>query len=73
VSVNQAKEIAERLRRTITEQNISTNNGKRIKITVSIGVACFSKHAQSLQSIIHNADIAMYSAKKNGRNRVRTA
>ncbi len=72
-SLNQAKEIAEHLRRTITEQNISTNNGKRIKITVSIGVACFSKHAQSLQSIIHNADIAMYSAKKNGRNRVRTA
>jgi diguanylate cyclase (GGDEF)-like protein len=42
---------------------------KRIKITISIGVAS-SESAISLDEIIQNSDYALYEAKRNGRNQV---
>ena len=38
--------------------------------TSSIGVALFSDHNQSLEDLLKHADIAMYQAKKLGRNRL---
>lgn len=38
-------------------------------ITVSIGVAEFSKKLSTLDSLLNSADEALYQAKKNGRNR----
>jgi diguanylate cyclase (GGDEF)-like protein len=37
---------------------------------VSIGVAGFPEHAQSARSLVNAADIALYQAKDQGRNRV---
>ena len=39
-------------------------------LTVSIGVAQFKVNYDSLESIIKNVDIAMYEAKKTGKNKV---
>lgn len=39
--------------------------------TASIGVALFSNHDQSLENLLKHADIAMYQAKKAGRNTMR--
>ena len=39
-------------------------------ITPSIGVSLFPLHGQSAQTLLTNADAAMYSAKKQGRNNV---
>ncbi|PKO47391.1 MAG: GGDEF domain-containing protein [Betaproteobacteria bacterium HGW-Betaproteobacteria-22] len=39
--------------------------------TPSIGVAMFVEHGQSHEELLKNADIAMYQAKKAGRNAVR--
>ncbi len=38
-------------------------------VTVSIGVSAY-KENDSIESLIHNVDMALYEAKKNGRNRV---
>ena len=61
--------LAERIRRAIEELNIShpaipTTD----RVTVSIGVA--SGAARSWEGLLNEADAALYTAKKNGRNRV---
>ena len=43
--------------------------GKRIKVTVSIGISERKKHS-SLKNTINDADEFLYKAKKNGRNQV---
>ena len=42
-------------------------------MTVSIGVAVFPDHAGTKEEIIEQADHAMYTAKKESRNRVYVA
>ena len=39
----------------------------------SIGFACFPEHGESGEALLAAADIAMYSAKQEGGNRVREA
>lgn len=41
-----------------------------IMVTVSIGIASYPHNANNLFELIVNADKALYSAKKDGRNRV---
>lgn len=60
---------AERLRIAICESPIKDS----IPISASIGVATFLKHTESLGELLELADQAMYSAKKNGRNKVEVA
>ena len=38
--------------------------------TISIGVAGFPVHADTLETLIERADQALYAAKRAGRNRV---
>ncbi|HEV3013326.1 MAG TPA: GGDEF domain-containing protein, partial [Actinomycetota bacterium] len=44
-----------------------------IRLTVSIGVACFPEHATSPEELLRAADEALYEAKLQGRDRVVTA
>ena len=61
---------AEKLCKTIAEQNIHTNNDKIAKVTISLGVATYPKDAQTTQDLIKIADDRLYKAKGNGRNQV---
>ena len=61
---------AEKLCKTIAEQNIHTNNDKIAKVTISLGVATYPKDAQTTQDLIKIADDRLYKAKANGRNQV---
>ena len=61
--------LTERIRGAIEELNISHPESPTIdRVTVSIGVACGA--ARSWRDLLKEADAALYSAKKNGRNQV---
>lgn len=65
------KVYAERLRRQIEEME-TVISGTIIKISVSIGLTSYEPEMKTINKIqmINAADAAMYSIKKNGRNRV---
>ncbi len=67
-----AKELAERLRSHIANHPFPIEGNKELKLTVSIGIATFPEHAKSWQELVEVADSTMYTAKKAGRNQVRT-
>jgi diguanylate cyclase (GGDEF)-like protein len=65
--------IAERLRKTIGDELMDTPAGM-IAVTMSLGVAVSGKEKrQDVKSHVHAADLALYRAKTNGRNRVEFA
>ncbi len=64
------KVVAERIRKSIETSEFLKDDGLKLKVTVSIGVAVFPDHASSKEEIIEQADHAMYTAKKESRNRV---
>ena len=43
------------------------------RVTASVGVATFPLHAADAESLFRQADAAMYSAKRSGKNRVSVA
>jgi len=65
----EAVETAERLRQAAAAQQIKLQ-GQPLRQTVSIGIALLQKEDTSLSSLMHRADLAMYAAKTQGRNRV---
>jgi diguanylate cyclase (GGDEF)-like protein len=64
-----AVSLAERLRRVIAD-NTLTLDGVEIRCTVSIGVASLKPTDTCIEDTILRADMALYNAKANGRNRV---
>jgi two-component system cell cycle response regulator len=65
-----AMAIAERLRKLVAGKPISIGTGKEIRVTVSIGVASLEGIEDRPAAILKRADEALYSAKREGRNRV---
>ena len=61
--------IAERIRSKI-EKHGYTYEGKRIPVTVSLGVSSLDESIQSIDDFFKRADSAQYNAKKNGGNQV---
>ncbi|MCX7555023.1 bifunctional diguanylate cyclase/phosphodiesterase [Marinicella sp. S1101] len=48
---------------------IKLNNGSEINLTVSLGISFYPDHGQGVNKLIKHADIALYDAKLNGKNR----
>ena len=70
----QALEIAERIRRAFAERRFEVETSSEpIQATVSIGVSSFPADGGSANELFHQADIAVYRAKLQGRNRVLAA
>lgn len=68
-SAEEALEIAERIRKTVSFHSFDINGG--LHLTCSIGVACYPEHSYEQDSLVSAADKAMYGAKHLGRNQVR--
>jgi diguanylate cyclase (GGDEF)-like protein/PAS domain S-box-containing protein len=68
-----ALDLAERIRRIVAGQKITCASGLAVSVTISIGVAVFPDDASSEEKLIAQADAALYTAKRTGRNRVVTA
>ncbi|MDR1647094.1 MAG: diguanylate cyclase [Zoogloeaceae bacterium] len=65
-----ARIAAEDLRKTVEKLRFTSTEGKIFGITISIGVAHMEDNAPTLETVIHCADIALYDAKRQGRNQV---
>lgn len=59
-------------RSTDKKGKTSSNGQKKVKVTVSIGVAAPGKDVTTPERVLKEADRALYEAKKAGRNRVAT-
>ena len=63
------EEAAERIRK-IFEQKKFPVNGKYISTTVSGGISTYREDVDNIDTLIKEADIALYRAKKLGKNRI---
>lgn len=70
---HKAWEIAERLRLAIADTKISSETDGPLHITVSIGVASLTDAQTDMETLLKQADDALYVAKNSGRNQVRMA
>jgi len=68
-TIQDAREIAERWR-TVVEQRAFRCDGQSVNITISLGLATYPLHADAAKTLLQYADMAMYKAKRKGRNRV---
>lgn len=61
--------VAERIRTSLEKANFIHPDGRILKVTVSIGVACYDgTNVETAKELIKQSDLAMYYAKENGRN-----
>lgn len=65
--------VAERLRQQVAASAIEIGNGNTLNCTLSIGVADLGDEAEDVEKLLHRADLALYEAKNNGRNKVVSA
>ena len=69
-----ASMVAERLRRSIAGEPFSVHKGtKRIDVTISIGLSTLERKGEPIADVLKRADVALYRAKHDGRNRVVSA
>ena len=62
--------VAEKIRKNIEIHQFTIEGGKTVKVTVSLGVAELPTHTDHPWEAIKFADVALYHAKREGRNRV---
>lgn len=72
--IDSAQRLAERLRARVEELNlIDPATGRRVPLTISVGIAPVGGANSTLDRCYSLADAALYAAKQAGRNRVKYA
>jgi len=69
-SGDRAAAAGERLRRAIAAEPFDAGDGHMIDVTVSAGISVLDGSDDTPVDLLNRADIALYSAKRSGRNRV---
>ncbi len=67
---NQAHGVAERVRSAVAEKGFDVGNGRPLAVTVSVGLALNEHPTDTPEMLLKRADVALYRAKRGGRNRV---
>ncbi len=62
-----AQTVAERIRKQVEDTTFELAD-RKVKITLSIGIACYPEHAKTKEDVIELADQAMYYGKNKSRN-----
>jgi len=70
-TLEQAAKVAERLRSTYERLEVPSPSGN-VRFTVSCGVAEWKPHFRTVEELLQRADCALYQAKNEGRNCIRT-
>ncbi len=70
-TLEEATILAERVRQTL-EKSLFETPGQDLSVTICIGVSMLKDGMSSIDSLMRNADAALYHAKHGGRNRVVT-
>lgn len=65
-----AATVAERIRRSIEDHHFLASEGLDVRLTASLGYACYPIDTQSKMELLELADKAMYRGKEEGKNRV---
>ena len=68
---DEAMLLADRLHQALSKEPVTLGNNVTVNLTVSIGVATYPTHANTIDEIIRRADEALYWIKSHGRNRTR--
>jgi len=69
----EAREVAERIRKAIREHVFLGREGGSVHVTASIGIATYPEDAKSREELIDQADRAMYRGKEAARDTVYAA
>ena len=70
-SKKEANFVAERIRHAIEHENFPGENKlPQGALTASLGLSSFPRDGETVTALINAADVALYQAKNNGRNRV---
>ncbi|HMV41276.1 MAG TPA: diguanylate cyclase [Leptospiraceae bacterium] len=69
-NIQEAIELAEKIRVSIQEQKILLSENQILQITASIGVASRVEKEMEIDQLVKSADTMLYKAKESGRNRV---
>ena len=68
--MRQAQGVAERVRSAVADEGFKVGPETALRITVSVGLALNEQAHDTPESLIKRADVALYRAKRSGRNQV---
>ncbi|MBN1543452.1 GGDEF domain-containing protein [candidate division KSB1 bacterium] len=74
IHLEQALTVAEKLRKRVKNRNfIGEQHLPGGKVTISIGAAAFPENGSTADEVLNKADLALYAAKQQGRDKVTAA
>lgn len=72
IGKDEAEKICDRFLHLIRQTEFPLPEGKKTHVTLSMGLAVVPEDANDIEELIRKADVALYTAKHSGRNRLAT-